>query len=212
MNSNTATKNQPRFFTAKNVATLGILLALVVVLQAFSVQLQVLTVVNLNLALVPIVVGAIVLGPAAGAFLGLACGVVVLIQVVMGINGFYVLIWTYSPYSAIVTTLICLLKTTVAGFVSGVVFHSIGKKNKYAATFLSSGLVPVVNTALFVLGCLCMYQTIQVANETGMNVLAFIIISIVTWNFFIEFAISLLLAPAVYRVYRAVEKQFSKKK
>lgn len=195
------------FFSAKNVATLGILLALVIVLQAYSLYLRALTFVDLNLALVPIVLGALLLGAGAGAFLGFACGVVVLIQVIMGGNVFYSTIWVNSP---VVTTLICLLKTTVAGYVAGIVFKLISKKNKYVATFVASGLVPLINTILFVIGCLCMPATIQSMNPDGVNLLVFILVSIVTWNFFIEFAISLLLAPAVHTVVRVVEKRVGK--
>ena len=198
-----------KFFSAKNIAYLAVLLALVIVLQAFSASLQALTVVNLNLALVPIVLGAIILGPLAGAFLGLACGIVVLVQVVMGINGFYTVIWSGSPF---VTTLTCLVKTTVAGGVAGLIYNAIKKKNGLAATFVSSGLVPVINTVLFILGCLCMPATMQSMNAEGANLFVFIIVSVVTWNFFIEFAISLVLAPAVHRVVLVIEKQINRKK
>ena len=127
----------------------------------------------------------------------------------MGINGFYTVIWSGSPF---VTTLTCLVKTTVAGLVAGFVYNVIKKKNGLVATFVASGLVPIVNTVLFILGCLCMPATIQSINPEGVNLFVFIIVSIVTWNFFIEFAISLVLAPAVHRVVLVVEKQFGGKK
>ena len=98
------------FFTARNIAALGILLALVIVLQAFGGSFSI-GLVTLNFSLIPIVLGALVLGPLAGAILGFANGVVVLVQVITAPVGFYYIIWTYSP---LVTTLICLVKTTVA--------------------------------------------------------------------------------------------------
>ena len=115
------------------------------------------------------------------------------------------MIWTYSP---VVTTLICLLKTTVAGGVAGLVFRLIAKKNGYVATFVASALVPVINTALFVLGCLCMPDTINMMNADGVNIFVFICVGLVTFNFFIELAINLVVAPALHTVYRVVEKQF----
>ncbi len=199
-----------KFFTVKNIVYLAVLLAIVVVLQAFTTALQSLTVVNLNLSLVPIVIGAILLGPAAGAFLGLACGIVVLIQVITGgSNVFYMTIWSNSP---IVTTLTCLVKTTVAGFVAGIVYKAIAKKSPIAATFVASGLVPVINTALFIVGCLCMSAAIQSLNADGANLFVFIVVGIVTWNFFIEFAISLVLAPAIHRIVVVTERYIMKKK
>ena len=195
------------FFSAKNVTALAVLLALVIVLQAFGGSFNI-GAVTLNFTLIPLVLGAILLGPWAGAFLGFASGVVVLIQVVLASSGFYYIIWTNSP---LVTTMICLVKTTVAGFVSGWLFNVISKKNRYVAVFVASGVVPVLNTGLFILGCLCMCDTIALMSE-GMNVFMFILVGLVTFNFFIEFAINLLVAPGLHTVYRVVEKQFRKGK
>ncbi len=195
------------FFSAKNVTTLAILLALVIVLQAFGGSFTI-GAVTLNFTLIPLVLGAIVLGPLAGAFLGFASGIVVLIQVILAPAGFYYIIWSNSP---IITLLICLVKTTVAGYVAGFLFHWIEKKNKYVAIFVASGIVPIINTALFVLGCLCMSDTIALMAE-GANVFVFILVSLVTFNFFIEFAINLLVAPGLHTVYNVVEKQFKQKR
>jgi len=196
-----------RFFSAKNVTTLAILLALVIVLQAFGGSFTI-GAVTLNFTLIPLVLGAIVLGPWAGAFLGFASGVVVLIQVIIAPAGFYFIIWTNSP---LITTLICLVKTTVAGFVSGWLFQLLEKKNRYAAVFVASGIVPIINTALFILGCLCMHNTIALM-AAGANVFVFILVGLVTFNFFIEFAINLLVSPALHTVYQVVEKQFKKRR
>ena len=193
------------FFSTKNVATLSVLLALVIVLQAFGGAFNI-GAVTLNFTLIPIVLGAIVLGAGAGAFLGLASGVVVLIQVILAPAGFYFIIWSNSP---LVTAMICLVKTTVAGYVSGLLFKWLEKKNLYVAIFVSSGIVPIINTALFVLGCLCMADTIALMAG-GTNVLLYILVSLVTFNFFAELAVNLLVAPGLHTVYKVVEKQFKK--
>lgn len=203
-------KVKKTFFTAKNIATMGVLMALVVVLQVFAGSINIANLVTLNFSLIPIVLGAIVLGPVAGAILGFANGIVILIQVILTPSGFYYIIWTYSP---LVTTLICLVKTTVAGFAGGMVFRVISKKNTLAATFVASALVPIINTSLFVLGCLCMSDTILTHQNTlpqyqGMNIFIFICVGLVTFNFFIELALNLIVSPALNSVYRVVEKQF----
>ena len=207
-------KVKKTFFTAKNIATIGILMALVIVLQMFCGSINIAGLITLNFSLIPIVLGAIVLGPVAGALLGFANGIVILIQVILTPTGFYYIIWTYSP---VITTLICIVKTTVAGFVGGIVFRLISKKNTLAATFTAAAIVPVINTALFVLGCLCMTDTILIYQDTmadydGMNIFVFICVGIVTVNFFIEFALNLIVSPALNSVYRVVEKQFNIKK
>ena len=199
---------EKRFFSARNIVYLAVLLALVVVLQAVGGTIPI-GVVSLNFTLVPIALGAILFGAGGGAFLGFACGIVVLIQVILG-GGFYAVIWTGSP---VLTTLTCIVKTTAAGAIAGLVYKLIAKKNKLAATFVSAGLVPVINTLIFVLGCLCMSDTLTAEyGISGGNLLVFILVSLVTYNFFIEFAINLLLAPAIHRVISVVEKMIGKKK
>lgn len=203
-------------FTARNIAYLAVLLALVIVLQTFGGTITV-GVVQLNFTLVPIVLGAILLGPTAGGILGLACGIVILIQVITASSGFYFIIWTNSP---VVTSLTCILKTTVAGYVAGWVYRAIVKKNRLVATFVASGVVPVLNTLIFILGCLCMSDAISLFSVeilgggelSGMDVLVCILVVLVTFNFFIEFAVNLVLAPAVSRVVSVVEKAVGKKR
>ena len=197
-----------KFFSAKNLVYLAVLLALVIVLQAVGGTIPI-GVVSLNFTLIPIALGAILFGAAGGAFLGLACGIVVLIQVIVG-GGFYAVIWTGSP---VLTTLTCVVKTTAAGALAGLFYKLIAKKNKLVATFVGAGLVPVINTLIFVLGCLCMGDTLTAEyGVSGSKLLVFILVSLVTYNFFIEFAINLLLAPALHRVILVVEKQIGKKK
>lgn len=209
-----------KFFSAKNIAYLGILLALVIVLQCFASAIPVGGGVQLNLSLIPIVLGAIMFGMVGGAFLGLACGIVVLIQVVTLPQLFYTTIWTYSP---VLTSFTCLLKTTVAGLVAGLLYKVIAKKIPLVAVFVAAGIVPIINTTIFILGCLCMGNTMTVfrdilvndyalAEFSGMNVFVFILVGIVTFNFFIEFGINMVFAPAIHRVVIVVEKQIGKKK
>lgn len=201
-----------KFFTPRNIAYLAVLTALVVVLQLYASTIPVGGGAQLNFALVPIVLGGILLGWGAGAFLGLACGIVVLIQVVLFAPTvpFYAAIWTNSP---VITSFTCLLKTTVAGGVAGLVYKLIARKNSLVAVFVASALVPVINTGLFIIGCLCMSGTIgNFGQVSGIDILVFILVGIVTFNFFIEFAVNLVIAPAIHRVVIVVEKQIRRKR
>ena len=189
-------------FTSKQIAGVAVLLALVIALQSFSAVIPLGTL--LNFALVPIVLGAIMFGPIMGAFLGLACGVVVLAQVIAGGSPFYVLIWTNDP---IVTALTCLVKTTAAGLVGGYLYAWLEKKNKLVATFVTAGAVPVINTLIFIIGCLFMTNSVY-GMADGQNVLIFILVGLVGFNFFFVFAFNLFFSPALNRVIEIVEKSF----
>jgi uncharacterized membrane protein len=199
-------------FTSKQITGIAVLLALVIVLQA-GVGTVSIGLVQLNFALIPIVLGAIIYGPLGGGFLGFACGVVVLIQVIMGMFPFYVVIWTYTP---VVASLTCLVKTTVAGFLCGILHRAVKKKNETLATCIAAIVVPMVNTGLFIIGCFFMnesivaYQSIlgalpEYMHVLNMNPFVFIMVILVSFNFFFELAVNLILAPTLKKVLKYIK-------
>ena len=190
-----------RSFTAKQITGIAVLLALVIVLQTALGTISV-GAVTLNFTLIPIVLGGILFGSVAGAILGLACGVIVLIQVIIGGNPFYTLIWANDP---IVTTLTCVVKSTVAGYLGGLAYRLISKKNKIVAVFVASAIVPIVNTLLFIVGCLFMFNSVY-SMAGSENLLKFILVGLVTFNFFIELAINLICAPTINRIIKIVKR------
>ncbi len=198
------------FFTAKNIAYLGVLLALVLALQICAgFGLFRVGPTSLSFVLVPIVLGAILLGPWAGAFLGFVFGVIVVCFGVSGVDAFTAILLGDHP---ILTTFTCLVKGTAAGLVPGLLYRPIAKWNGLAATFIVSALAPILNTGIFILGALTMSGTL-IENFVGDgSLMYFLIVGCAGWNFLIEFAISLLLSPALYRVVRVVEKQLGEKR
>lgn len=192
---------EKRYFTARQITGIAVLLALVIVLQAALGSITI-GAVTLNFTLIPIVLGGILFGSVAGAILGFACGVVVLIQVIMGGIPFYALIWANDP---VVTTFTCILKTTVAGYLGGLAYKLVSKKQPIVALFVASAVVPIVNTGLFIVGCLLMFNSVHTITG-GVNLLKFILVGLVTFNFFIELAINLVLAPAINRVIKIIKK------
>lgn len=117
--------------------TTAILAALVVVLQIvggipvgpFSI----------TLTLFPIVVGAVVLGPAPGLFLGLVFGLIVSILSVTGKDPGGQMVFAANPVLAWV---VCLLKGALAGFVPAVSYSFFSKhKNASAAvSYMTAGV------------------------------------------------------------------------
>lgn len=202
-----------QFFTAKNVSYLAVLTALVIVLQIWGGQIKIAGL-SLNLALVPIALGAILFGPIVGSALGLICGIIILIFGVTGSEPFTFFIFSQNP---VMTVILCLVKTTAAGAVAGFIYKLIAKKSKIAAVFVASALVPIVNTGIFAIGCFIIYNDIVsfLVNAgmdlTGLSAAYVVFVVVITWNFFIELLTSLLLAPAVATVTRVVEKQITKK-
>lgn len=187
------------FFNAKNMAALGLLTALVIVLQLFSNYVT-FGPVSITLSLTPIIVGAMIYGPIAGAFLGFINGIIVLLAPST--------IATFFPINALATVLICLIKTTVAGLVAGFIFMPFKKKNKnlLLGSILASLAVPLINTSIFALGATWFFSTL---NESGQPTFIFVITAMIGTNFIIELVVNSVLSPTVYKIYKYVQNRFA---
>lgn len=192
-------ENKQKFLCTKNIVYLAILTALLVVLNLLSTVFKVIT--NVNLTLIPIVLGALTLGWRGGLILGIISGLMTFLFGVFGVDYFTNVLFVNHP---ILTFLTCTVKVVAAGVLGGIIYGAIKKKNKYVATFVASAVVPIVNTAIFILGALTMYNTI--ANEFAPDVLYFLVITCAGVNFLIELGINLLVAPAVHAVVSVLEK------
>lgn len=201
---NAAKTEKRTFFTPRNIAWFAVLLALTVVLQIWGGAVKI-GGVSLNLSLIPIVLAAIMLGAFAGALMGLACGVVILIYVVMGTEPLSLLMFQDHPF---ITVALILVKTTAAGFVSGLIYKAFMKKHPYAGTFVASAAAPVVNTGLYILGALLMSDTIAASGfADGMSVLYFLVVVAAGVNFLLELAVNLVASPAVFTVVKTVKRR-----
>lgn len=199
-----------RFFTSRNIAFLAVLLALVIVLQIWASAIP-LGATRISLTLIPIVLGAVLLGPAAGAFLGAAFGIVVVVVAVAGGDPFTLTLLSDNPA---LTVLLCLVKGAAAGAAAGLLFKLVRRKNEYAAVFAAALSAPVVNTGLFILGALLMSDTLIGANfvADGTTVLYFLVIGCAGLNFVVEFIVNAVASPAIYTVERLIERRVLKGK
>lgn len=198
---------------ALKMVQLALLTAIVLVLQftGVAIRLPIPGATNISLVLIPIALGAMLLGPAAGAFLGFVFGLVVYITGgVMHMDFFTGFLFDNNP---IITAGICLIKSTLAGFLAGLVYKMLSHKNVLLAVFLAAAIVPVVNTAVFCLGCLLILDTIKgVMSAAGIEGTAihFIFIGCAGLNFVFEFIVNLIFSPAIERIIRMVSKQIKR--
>ena len=175
---------------------LAVLLGIVIFLQCFFAQIVVGTT-SFSVVLVPIVVGAILLGPGAGALLGFAFGAVVLIYGITGQDVFTNMLFVAQPGF---TALICLGKGTAAGFLAGLVYQLIAKRNAFWASVAAAAIAPIANTGLFILGGLTLVRGTLEANLSAFgadSVLIFLVVFCAGINFIVEFGVNMILAPAI---------------
>ena len=194
---------------------LAILTALVMVLHfsGIGIKLPFLST-PVSLTLIPIAICGMLLGPVSGAFLGFVYGLTVYISLgVMGMDMFTNILFVSNP---IITFLICTVKTTLAGLLSGVLYNVLKNKNVIAATFAAACIAPVVNTGIFILGCLLITDTIASMEmfkaffESGKSVVYLIVIVLPGINFIFEFLFNAILSPTIHRIVTVVSKRISK--
>ena len=159
---------------------------------------------SISLVLIPIVVGAALYGPHSGAWLGFVFGAVVLILgLVTGKDaGIFLAI---NPLGTIITVLV---KGTLSGFCAGLVYkmfrHSEAKLHGVDLAVVAAAIVcPVVNTGVFLLGCLVFFlPTIsEWAAAMGFeSVGKYMIFGLVGGNFLFELLFNIILSPVIVRL------------
>ena len=164
--------------TTTQIVGTGLLLALEIIFQIIGNYLQ-FGPVSINLSLVTIVMAAILYGPLSGAILGFFNGILVL---------FSPSTWAiFIPISPVGTVIVCLLKTTLAGFLAGLLFNILKKKLKVLGLVLASIIVPVVNTGIFIALSFVFFRPfLESGTEAYPNLGAFVIFGLIGWNFVFE--------------------------
>lgn len=154
---------------------------------------------SISLVMIPIVVGAAIYGPAAGAWLGLIFGIVVLLS---GDAGAFL---TVNPLGTIITV---VTKGVLAGWITGLIYKALSK-HEIAAALAASVAAPVINTGVFLIGCFFFFMptvTEWAAAAGAKNVGTFMIVGLVGINFLVELALNLVLSSTITQLIRMGKK------
>lgn len=181
------------------VVGLGLLTALIVVLQWLAASIK-FGPFSITLVLAPIIVGAALYGWKAGAWLGFVFSIMVLV------TGDAAAFLAVNPVGTVV---VVILKGTAAGLVAGLIYGLLSKKNQYVAAVVSGIAAPVVNTGIFLIGCLIFFLPTLAEWGAGAgydNAFAYMIFGMVGLNFLVELAINLVLASVIVFVVNTVKQ------
>lgn len=183
----------------QKIVGIGLFTAIIVALQLLAASIK-FGPFSITLVLAPIVIGAALYGIGAGAWLGVAFGVSVLI------SGDAAAFMTINPAGTVVTV---LLKGMLAGLVAGLIYKALENKNKTVAVVLAGIACPIVNTGIFLAGCYLFFQEwlVSVFGTTGF---ATVITGLVSVNFAVELGINMVLASVIVRVIDIGKKQLKK--
>lgn len=189
---------------SKKASAYGLFAAIVVVLQLIATFIK-FGPVNITLALAPIIIGAALYGRRFGAFVGTVLGIVIAVLGAFGLDGGFVLM--LAQYHPVIIFLVAILKTTVAGYLAGLIYELVAKKNSLAAVIASGIVCPVVNTGLFVAAMLVFFRPALISMAGGTEVMSFIVFGLTGVNFLVELGVNLILATAITRVIKVLKKQ-----
>ena len=181
--------------TTRELTLASILTAIVFLLQYFGCVIKFGTF-SISTVLIPIVIGAATCGSWVAAWLGLVFGFAVLL------SGDAALFLAVNWWGTILTV---LLKGAACGFVSGIVYKAVKKvSNEYLATIAAAVICPVVNTGIFLLGCLVFFMdtVTQLAISAGWegSTAQFMIVAFVGVNFLVEMGINIFFTPIIVRL------------
>ncbi len=176
----------------KNLTLLALMTALVAVFQCIGLIIPI----GFNVgafALVPIVIGAAMLGPLAGLWLGFVFGLVVIVT--GQASAFY-------AFGVVQTVIAVLLKGSLAGWVSGVLYKALEKKSSMGAIILSSIACPVVNTGVFTLACFTVFfpGISDWASGAGKDIISYVFLTMIGINFFVELGICCVFTSVAHKI------------
>ena len=170
---------------------LAILTALVAILSFIKIPLF--GMFSITLTLPAIVIGVALCGPLAGAWLG---GVFSLMVVLSGEAGAFIAI---KPIASII---LVFAKGILAGFVAGLLYRLLAKKNTILGVSVAAVVAPIVNTGIFFLGCFAFfYETMTewgaaYGFESGVS---YMFLGLAGGNFLVELAVNIILCPTILR-------------
>lgn len=198
--------NKSRRSSTERLTVTALLTALVAVLAYFGGFIK-FGVASVNLTLVPVIIGAALLGPAVGAWLGAVSGVVFFMTADAAF-------WLGLNIPGTIVTV--MAKGILAGLCAGLIYRGVSKAlSKFgggdvAATFAAAVVCPVINTGLFLVGCLVFFrETVLLAGASaaGLSLGSYMLFGMVGVNFLLELAANVLLAPAICSLIKLARKK-----
>lgn len=173
------------------------ILAAIIILMTFTPLGYLKTpAIEITFLVIPVVIGAIILGPAAGAILGGVFGLTSFIQC-FGASWFGAQLLAINP---VFTAILCLIPRILFGWLAGLIFKALHKidRTKIASYFIASLSGALFNTIFFVGGFVLLFGNTEffIGLKGGMAFLSFIA-AFVGINGLIEAAVTFVVGGAI---------------
>lgn len=196
-------------FKVRYIVRLSVLVAILLLLEVTGLGYLPVSALTLTIMQIPVVVGAIVLGPAAGTALGAVFGLTSFFQC-FGKNAFGAALMSIDPF---LTFVVCVVPRVLMGFLCGVIFKALHKadKTKWVSYGVASLSGAVLNTVLFMAALmLCFGQTEYIQNMMGgLNIIPFVI-AFVGAQGLVEAVVCFVVGTAVSKALSVFDRRDSK--
>ena len=185
------------------MAGIALLMALVIVLQFVSSMIPAIGGFSISLVLIPIVMGAAVFGPGAGALLGGTFGAIVYINCVTGADAGGAMVFQASPALCF---LVVMGKGVLAGWAAGLVYAALKKWNPHVAILVAAIVCPLVNTGTFIACMLTFFKDVLAAWAGGGDIIAYVLTGLILCNFVPEMIINIVFGSAGHTIVHVAKK------
>ncbi len=184
----------------KRLVLLALLSAITAVLAYYGGFIKIGGLASISLTLVPVVIGATLCGPFAGAWLGGIAGAIFFLTP-------DAIFWLGLSIPGTVITV--MVKGILSGLCAGLVYTLLEKFNRYLAVIISAIVCPVVNTGIFLLGSLVFFKdTVSAgAQAEGISVGMYLIVFFVGLNFIFELIANIAISPGIVRILDITRKK-----
>lgn len=144
-------------FHTRSMVELALMTSIILVMSMTPLGYVRTPVLSITLLTIPVAVGAMLLGPKGGAFLGAVFGATSFAQALTG-AGMTAILFQSHPFG---TCFLCFVPRILEGCLCGLIFKALKKTHLKKAAFYIGGVsCPVFNTVLFMGTLICLfYQT-----------------------------------------------------
>ena len=193
----------------QKMTRMAILIALTVILQNLPFRLGT---VEMTLGIIPVEIGAILMGPSTGAILGTVMGIASFLQC-LGIfvpSAFGAQLLSINPFF---TLLVCIVSRALMGFLVGVIFKALHRfdKTKIVSFGVSAVSGAVLNSIFFTaLVILFFYNTDYIqtmAQSVGANNVVLFFFAFIGINGIVEAAVSFFVGGTSTKILEKVVKK-----
>lgn len=179
MSEATNTTTKKKGMSARELTTLGLLTGILLLMSFTPLGYFHTFGLDISLMMIPVGIGAMLMGPKAGTWLGFIFGATSFYQSMTGSSPFSTMLFNINPFY---TFLLCIPTRMLMGFLTGAIFKVVQKvdRKKTACFFVGGFFAAFLNTLFFMsVLIICYWNTefIQGINETlgNLNPLPFVV-------------------------------------